>query len=72
MNKVYKTSAFMQKCTEKFPLEADIKSLACDGKVVYAAGNDGLFKLCVRESGSPAEKRCLSPAFMLLAKLFMP
>lgn len=56
MNKVYKTSTFMQKCTKKFPLEADIKSLACDGKVVYAAGNDGLFKLCDGEWFACGEK----------------
>ena len=46
MNKVYKTSTFMQKCTEKFPLDADIKSLTSDGKALFAAGDNGLFKLC--------------------------
>ncbi len=56
MNKVYKTSAFMQKLTEKFPLEADIKSLTSDGEVLYAAGDDGLFKLCDGEWFACGEK----------------
>lgn len=44
-NKVYKTGTFSQKITDRFPLDADIKSIAVSGDVLYAAGDNGLFML---------------------------
>ncbi len=44
-NKVFKTGKFMQRMTDRYPLQADIKSLAVTGDTVYAAGDNGLFKL---------------------------